>query len=121
MTYTRVIPRDLFNEASLLKCLGQLWIKTERYQPIVLVHHSSGAFRIGQNEDDGSISCHNVHLRIGDRAFDHRRPLNSREPWPLWVWPVDDPDAEEVAVFDDSGELSGDFLTFIAEAKGEDR
>lgn len=26
MTYRRVIPRDLFNEADLLKCLGRLYI-----------------------------------------------------------------------------------------------
>ena len=26
MTYTRVIPRDLFNEGDLLKCYGRLWI-----------------------------------------------------------------------------------------------
>ncbi len=26
MTYKRVIPRDLFNEANLLKCYGALWI-----------------------------------------------------------------------------------------------
>lgn len=30
MTYLRVIPRDLFNEAKLLKCLGKLYLEAEK-------------------------------------------------------------------------------------------
>jgi hypothetical protein len=32
MGYTRVIPRDLFNEANLLKCIGGLYIALEHVE-----------------------------------------------------------------------------------------
>lgn len=112
MTYLRVIPRDLFNEASLLKCLGALWIALEN-KPGVRITHDSRPFDIRQDEADGSIYAENVRLVIAERLFDHRRPLNSREPWPLWVRPAFDPDVDDIAVFDQDGALSGDFIALL--------
>lgn len=108
-TYVRVIPRDLFNEASLLKCLGRLWIETERYQPHVSIEHDGGPFEIEQNENDGSISVSNVRVTIDDIEFRHWRPLNSRQDWPLYI----EVGEAEIRVFDDSGELSRDMLELI--------
>ena len=38
MSYPRVIPRDLFNEASLLKCYGQVYLKLEELGLLEIVN-----------------------------------------------------------------------------------
>ena len=54
MTYARVCPRDLFNEASLLKCLGHLWPVCERIPGVGWVEPQIGEpFVIEQYECDG--------------------------------------------------------------------
>lgn len=113
--YRRVIPRDLFNEASLLKCLGNLHIKTGRWHPKVLMLHHSNAFNIMQDENDGSIYSGCITVIIHNVTYDHRRPLNSREAWPLWLRRRNDPDAEEFEAFTDEGELSPELLAVIEE------
>lgn len=117
MTYLRVIPRDLFNEANLLKCLGQLWIKTERYQGhsprAVLILHTGNDFNICQDESDGSVHSGAITVLICNRTYDHYRPLNSRNPWPLWLVARNDPDAEHFRAFTDDGELSEEFIELI--------
>ncbi|APZ81782.1 hypothetical protein vBEliSR6L_17 [Erythrobacter phage vB_EliS_R6L] len=116
MTYRREIPRDLFNEANLLKCLGKLsLIAHDMGRPGTLrVTNRPGPFDVRQDEADGSIYCENVHIVIAERAFDHRRGLNSREPWPLIVRPAFDPDADDIDVFDDDGALSADFRALLS-------
>lgn len=112
MTYTRVIPRDLFNEANLLKCLGRLWIVLERTSlPAYLEGPKPGEpFRIEQDESDGSIFAANVRLRVRGMVWPLSRPINSREPWPLYGETLD---GETVEVFTDEGELSPEFLEAI--------
>lgn len=114
MTYRRVIPRDLFNEANLLKCLGRLWIclddrgghRAELLGPI-----GRQGFDVRQSDMDGSISAENVHLLIaGYEAGRLWRPLNSREDWPLYL--TDERDGE-IEVFDDQGNLSAEFWDVI--------
>lgn len=116
MTYLRVIPRDLFNEADLLKCLGRLWILLDGLPP---GHHAGfgrcdldydGApFHIEQDPADGSISVENLLFRINGNRWRLRRPLNSRAPWPLYA----DRHDEEVSVFTESGELTAEFRVLI--------
>lgn len=121
MSYFRVLPRDLFNEANLLKCLGQLaLIAHDRGRPDqISVITSGGAFNIAQREEDGSIYCANVQIIIRNRRFEHRRPLNSREPWPLWLWPAFDHPAlpegwgDEIEAFAEDGSLSPDLARLI--------
>ncbi len=56
MAYLRVIPRDLFNEGNLLKCLGRIYINLESLPGISAeLVETGGPFHIEQNEDDGSI------------------------------------------------------------------
>ena len=112
MSYQRVIPRDLFNEADLLKCLGKLYLMTE-YHTTVRILHSGHAFNIVQNSSDGSIYCGNICVIIGSRTYDHFRPLNSREPWPLWLRLRADPDAEDFRAFDDQGNLSDEMKELL--------
>lgn len=113
--YHRVIPRDLFNEASLLKCYGQLWIALDnsRDHLATLEQADHGAFEILQGLD-GDLSIDNVEFRVGGARYNLTRPLNSRRPWPLYVCGMaDDSEFEPVEVFDDNGQLSAEFGQLI--------
>lgn len=115
MSYHRVIPRDLFNEANLLKCLGKLWINLDNLRPAGwYVREPLGRepFEICQDENDGSIFCPTCGLFSHDRRWDLFRPLNSREEWPLWLY--DEPQDESIKVFDDNGNFSPEMLALLA-------
>ena len=112
MRYHRVIPRDLFNEANLLKCCGQLYLMLESFGPdhVSLCHlNMDRDFGVTQDEGSGAISIDNVILVARGQSFQLFRPLNSRDPWPLFVKGKDD----DVSVFTDAGELSPEFLAFV--------
>lgn len=87
MSYLRVIPRDLFNEANLLKCYGQLYLNLDRLglQECLEHHADDGPFRIKQWEEDGSLSVQNVILNLHGRQVRLYRPLNAMSPYPLWA------------------------------------
>lgn len=115
--YIRVIPRDLFNEANLLKCLGKVYLNLERLNlPGVELEHQGDEFKIEQNPDDGSICAANVLLRAADGVHLFHRPLNSREPWPLYLIGVDD---SEIPVFREDGEFSDEMLDFVGASDPE--
>ena len=107
--YRRVLPRDLFNEGNLLKCYGALWIALENHSRAKLSPEDVSSFRIGQSDDDGSTSIINVRLVVGGRVIPLFRPLNDRDPWPLYARFGDD----EICVFDDNGDLSQEFWAEI--------
>lgn len=116
MTYRRVIPRDLFNEANLLKCWGQLWLLLDNMHSSAEIRHTSdnGEFQIEQCEGDGSICVQNLHLVIGGHRCAFYRPLNAREPWPVWcIIPVGEADEDEIKVFTEHGQLTPEFLAAI--------
>lgn len=117
MSYTRVIPRDLFNESKLLKCLGQL---------ALLIHDGVGipnglkleyshfenddgrleeGFRIEQDESDGALYCSNLELFCDGRLIGLRCPYNSKDPYPL-IWTSDE---DEGMVFCHDGSLTKGF------------
>lgn len=117
MSYIRVIPRDLFNEANLLKCLGRLWIALDEAKcghKAQFVTEDVPMFDIRQNPDDGSTYVANIEFRIGGEKFTLYRPLNSREAWPLYTMREGDWDFEPVAVFNDDGSLSDEMLDLIS-------
>lgn len=111
MSYIRVIPRDLFNEAKLLKCLGRLYIEAE-HQPEGKVEvafayeHSHSRFDIQQEPSDGSIYVSNVHVTVNSKRVHVYTGLNARSDWPMYASLND----ETVAVFDDNGHLTPEFL-----------
>jgi hypothetical protein len=113
MSYMRVIPRDLFNEANLLKCYGQLVLQLELgTHRATLSDESMGdaeAFDI-QADIDGRTTVANLPLVIGDVEWQLWRPLNSRELWPLYA---ESADGESVPVFTDGGNLSVEFQALI--------
>lgn len=119
MSYVRVIPRDLFNESSLLKCYGRLYIcleNTPGHSAELREEFAPGEeFRVRQSSDDGSIYLANVSLYVRGRKVHLSRPLNSRDPWPMWaIVPLDDDgDEDEIEVFTDEGEFAPAFLAYI--------
>jgi len=86
MTYQRVIPRDLFNEAKLLKCIGRLTCDLHDNKLKGLTwEHDSEDFKIDQTVD-GDIYIANLRFfdDQGD-AVEFFTQLNSKENWPLFM------------------------------------
>ena len=107
MSYLRVIPRDLFNESKLLKCLARLYIESE-HQPegAIAFRHDGGAFQIEQDGSDGSIFVANVRVIVNGCRVDVYTTLNARGELPMYFTFNDDIDR----VFDDEGRLTKEFL-----------
>lgn len=125
MSYLRVVPRDLFNEAKLLKCLGKLSLNildsvqgVAPYLEEVFQNHDLG-FAIVQNEHDGSLSSatYNVYLKSDlDNPIHLYTPLNCKEPWPLMY----ELDADVVnQVFNDEGNFTKEFIDDIRRYSNE--
>lgn len=114
MSYVRVIPRDLFNEGNLLKCLGRLWClldESRGHNARLIESHAGDPFRIEQSDADGSISVANLHFHIAGKKWHLSRPLNSREAWPLYCESADNEIQEPV--FDDGGWFTAEFKRLI--------
>lgn len=120
--YERVIPRDLFNDASLLKCLGQLslyaidgcdvrnnntsWLRVD-FEPTA----EKESFTIHLDESDGSTFCSNVVVRIHDIQVAVCRLMNDRGRWPL-KFATSEGDLIPVFSSLEDGTLSAEFLSF---------
>ena len=116
MNYRRVIPRDLFNEAKLLKCLGLLSLRVhENAGPIcdrlnIVLEDELSGFKIMQHID-GSIGCINFFLfnNNGTPVF-LSTPLNSKLNYPLLFETLSFGEQICEFVFNDEGEFTEDFL-----------
>lgn len=114
-TYRRVVPRDLFNEAKLLKCLGRIALLAEDG---VLAGWSvewreGDRFLVEQDPSSGDIHVEGLRLRKDrtKRRLHLSTSLNSREAWPL-VWY--DPDTEEEGeCFLKDGALAPGFMELL--------
>lgn len=108
MSYIRVIPRDLFNEANLLKCYGQLALHIHDHKyttsPAFADLFADDAFQIEMSMDSGDIFIANLPLTIDGQEYELSRPMNSREPWPLWI--SGDGIEEPFEVFNPDGSIS---------------
>ncbi len=116
-TYDRVLPRDLFNEAKLLKCMGQL---------ALLIHEGKGrkwklnmehitdqpeesGFVICQNLATGGLYVDNLCLQFRGSDIPVECDYNSKRPYPLVVMhPTCLCD-----VFDDDGTFSQAFKDYL--------
>lgn len=119
-SYMRVIPRDLFNESKLLKCLGQLALfahdgidgNRRAFPKSLSLSHDGDAFDIQQDPSDGGLQCENLVLRTSDgerlRVYSI---YNSKSPYPLCC---EHDELGEVPVLDDSGNLDAEFLEAFA-------
>lgn len=118
MTYQRVIPRDLFNEAKLLKCLGKLVVLSERYPQLQTGFVEAGDyshFVVVQNPDSGDLSVANVVVFMNEKPVELFTPLNARDSWPLYVQYDDSNEPELVFRDDDTGEFSDVFKELLTE------
>lgn len=116
MSYPRVIPRDLFNEAKLLKCLGQLallildGVGVPRGLSLKHDEEAETGFQIEQDDSDGALYCENIACYYGGRFIGLRAPYNSKDAYPLQFILQD----QEGAVFDDRGKLSAEFCALLS-------
>lgn len=109
----RVLPRDAFNDANLLKCIGQLTMLIEDG-----AHEVSGLrfeydgepFDIRQDASDGSTYVANLSFYLGRHLVLMRRPLNSRDAWPLLMIH----NGEEYYVFSEQGAIMPAFEILAA-------
>lgn len=86
MSYIRIIPRDFFNEAKFLKCLGQfeLCVLERRCNGLEIDTSFDGAgFVIVQNESDASLLCLNYKVYVNREELELYLPYNSKESYPL--------------------------------------
>lgn len=113
--YRRVIPRDLFNESKLLKCMGR----------VVLLHHEgidkgllviqhknpNRGFDIVQDTSSGILYVRNltVHLNDGRRIM-MGTLYNSKDEYPLEYNVMDE---EYGSVLKEDGSFSDEFKTLI--------
>ena len=113
-SYRRVLPRDLFNEAKLLKCLGQLSLMIHDGKCELRVEHSDElwpGFVISQDESDGGIEVVNlVFSTPNGTELRLKTGLNARESYPLFC---ELPDGDELEVFTEDGTLRQEFLRRI--------
>lgn len=124
-TYTRVVPRDLFNESKLLKCLGQLALiildgcdSSNRACPKGLRYRISGRrFRIEQREEDGHlVVVSGIRFLVGDRHLSLYSHYNSKDAYPLRC---ETNDGDAVPVLAENGTLSDEFIWFVDKLRGE--
>lgn len=116
MSYVRVLPRDLFNEADLLKCLGHLWILVDGATNVGFDVEDVPTFDIQQDPSDGSLYVANLPFSMGGRRSHLSRPLNSRDAWPLYISFPDHPDVDVTRVFTETGSLSIEFKMLMITA-----
>jgi len=112
-SYLRVIPRDLFNESKLLKCLGQisLLIHDGKMKGATLEHDDSefAGFQIEQNQDSGALYCSNLTLYVKGERIGLNSRYNSKAAFPLFFEFRD----EEQPAFNDDGTLSAEFTAAL--------
>lgn len=115
MTYKRVVPRDLFNEANYLKCVGQIGLKLldypHQYPNVKLdsLEYEEQGLKIYQCLYSGATYDRNLMLIINDISYHIERPLNSRDKYPVYITIKE----ESFTVLNEIGEFSDEFKTLI--------
>jgi hypothetical protein len=110
-SYTRVIPRDFFNEAKLLKCMGQLALKildSQLPEGIKIEIEETGEpFEVNLT-DDGRLFISNYPTTINDIYVSLSTTYNSKDTYPLICYHDD----IEYNVFDTHGNFTEEFIQF---------
>ena len=110
INYNRVVPRDLFNEAKLLKCMGKLCLAIlDNNAPINMTFVDHGMpFMIGLI-DEGSLTIKNLSIFIDHQLYLFKTTYNSKSNYPLFV----QYDYCDYKVFNEDGDWDEEFLNFI--------
>lgn len=111
MSYQRVLPRDAFNEANLLKCIGQIsLLELDHMAPgfeteLKETFKDDNSFYIRQDQNDGSIYCANFKIKYKGKQLPHYIPLNCKRKYPMQVWY----EGDQQWLFNEDGTLSKKF------------
>lgn len=108
--HNRVIPRDFFNEAKLLKCMGVLSLaildcavpKGVR----IVIEESGEPFEVALS-DDGMLFLSNYETFVNGQPVTFGTRYNSKRNFPFFC--VDPDSGEETDVFDEDGKFAGEF------------
>ena len=119
--YQRVIPRDLFNESKLLKCMGRLVLLihdnnipegfelslTKSKRGVESRNHgdSSKPFKIGLLQD-GSLTITNLQIFVNGVPCIFKTTYNSKSNFPLYL----EYELTDYPVFNDKGEFDEEFI-----------
>jgi len=110
MNYQRVIPRDLFNESKLLKCMGQLALLIHDGEINLKIEHNGQPFEIRQRQEDGGLYIENLKITTHQQELTLYTSYNSKENYPLLHMT---PDNQEIQVFNNDGTLTNEFKETI--------
>lgn len=118
--YQRVLPRDLFNEAKLLKCLGRIVLLIHdgiAPESLQFDHDTSetDGFDIWQDQSSGDLFCNNLEFTVHHRRLHIYTVYNNRGEWPAFV----EFDGETLPVFDANGAFSNDFIALVNSVEPE--
>lgn len=107
--YKRVIPRDLFNEALLLKSMGRLILSIEdaKAMPGLTYKYDGKPFAIAVGTAE-YMQLMNVRIYLHGHLLNFYTTYNSRRNYPLIVFY----DNCEYLVFDEDGSYSDEFKIF---------
>lgn len=108
--YKKVIPRDLFNDAKLLKCLGLLSLKVHDGDvPCeIIIEAPEDEFKIGLY-DDGTLEVTNMHITVNGTPRSFRTTYNNKNNYPLLM----EINGEEIHVFTEDGSWSDEFIKTV--------
>lgn len=113
MQYERVIPRDFFNEAKLLKCLGHLSVKIhDKLLPKGLdikIKETGEPFEVRLHED-GTLEVVNYPVKVNNYKVRLVSRYNSKSSYPLMCVYENRRDYIEEDVFTEDGEFTQEFL-----------
>ncbi len=101
MSYLRVLPRDAFNEANFLKCIGKLTMALEDgFHPFITYEYDGEPFDLNQ-DINGCLCINNMSFYYKEHPLELKRPLNSLNSWPLYI----ETEEDSAAIFDENGNI----------------
>lgn len=108
--YQRVIPRDLFNEAKLLKCIGRVCLLIhDNMAGRLTFEHDGEPFEIVQDDSDGSLLIRNIYFSHDGNQLSFFTKYNSKDTYPIYC----NVGSEEYSVFEDDGNFTEVFFDYI--------
>jgi len=113
MKYKRVIPRDFFNNAKLLKCLGAFTLLVDEYaftRKLISIEENDEPFNIALTEN-GELFCANYTWYLKGEPLFLFTPYNSKAAYPLFCR-IENSDYN---VLNEHGKFDIEFLNYIKE------
>lgn len=111
--YQRVVPRDFFNEAKLLKCMGVLALKILDCQTpceIKINDENGEPFNVALMEC-GHLTVINYPVTVKGIECTFKTTYNSKSNFPFYC----EHDYCDYLVFDENGNFDDEFLNFVNE------